>query len=54
MIPAHILPSFPHFYAHRSRVADVSTDGPSYRKVVHPEWLHVMASKIDALVRIGT
>ena len=26
----------------------------TYREVVHPKWLHVMASKIDALARIGT
>ena len=54
MIPARILPSFPHFYTHRPHVVDVSTYVPSYRKVVHPEWLHVMASKIDALARFGT
>ena len=54
MIPEGILPSFPHFYTHRPHVVDVSTDVPSYRKVVHPEGLHVMASKIDALARIGT
>ena len=29
MIPARILPSFPHFYTHRLRVVDVSTDVPS-------------------------
>jgi len=54
MIPTRILPSFPHFYTHRLRVVDVSTDMPSYRKVINPEWLHVMASKIDALASIST
>ena len=54
MIPTRILPSFRNFYTHRQHVVDVSTDVPSYRKVVHPKWLHVMASKIDALARIGT
>jgi hypothetical protein len=54
MIPARILPSFPHFYTQRPHAMDVSTDVPSYRKVVHPKGLHVMASKIDALARIGT
>ena len=53
MIPTRTLPSFPHFYTHRLHVVDASTDVPSYRKVVHPDWLHVMASKIDALARIG-
>jgi len=53
MILARILPSFPHFYTHRPHAVDVSTDVPSYRKVVHPEWLHVMASKIDAPARMA-
>ena len=53
MILARILPYLPHFYTRHSCVVDVSTDVPSYRKVVHPKWLHVMALKIDVLAHIG-
>ena len=37
MIPTRILPSFPHFYTHHLHVVDVSTNMPSYRKVINPE-----------------